>query len=290
MLCESDPDTATNNPAYLWTAAVNNDGTAKLTNKTGKTLCWNEWAYRASSTPTANTNFRYNNGKLSIFVDFGNWSDTFYPIEDANTYSNLTQSNFCFYNTADENQAVLFTLQTIAAPPPTQPEPEPEPDGEPFRDFYITNTPVGDAVVSLKVNKVWDLGNLGSASDYEESGVQMTLLANGEDSGLSCTLSLRNGWSYTFTDLPMFDSSGNEIAYTVREEDLDPAWRAEYGPITGMQPAYETTVTNVHRETVQLPSTGSFGRQGYVMLGLSIMLGGLGWYCRKKREEERGEC
>ena len=104
---------------------------------------------------------------------------------------------------------------------------------------------------------------------------------------LLCTLSLRNGWSYTFTDLPMFDSSGNEIAYTVREEDLDPAWRAEYGPVTGLQPAYETTVTNVHRETVLLPSTGSFGRQGYVMLGLLIMIGGLGWYSRERRREER---
>ena len=134
---------------------------------------------------------------------------------------------------------------------------------------------------------------LGQQEDYESLSVQMKLLENGEDAGLTGTLNLRNGWTYTFTDLPKFDSDGDEIVYTVEEANLPDQWRAEYGPIIsvgGSETAYTTTVTNVYRETVELPSTGSFGRNGYTMLGLLIMIGSLGWYCGQRRKCERREC
>ena len=118
----------------------------------------------------------------------------------------------------------------------------------------------------------------------------MDLLANGRDAGLSGVLNLRNNWSYTFIDLPKFDSNGDEIVYTVREAETNPIWRVEYGPVTsvnGSQTAYETTVTNVYRAIPMLPETGSFGRQAYIALGLSIMIGGLSWYSRERRREER---
>lgn len=273
----SDTQAVMHNKNFLWTVGVNSNGTITLTNQNGLDLFYDSKSstYQVKA-DAVNVNLTYSAGKLYYIVQSGYWR-TYY-------LGGLNSRNY-FSAPTNVNSALTITPQTVVALPPAS---VPETDGEePIRDFNIINTPVGDAVVSLKVNKVWELGNLGSASDYEEASVRMTLLANGKDSGLSCTLSLRNGWSYTFTDLPMFDSSGNEIAYTVREEDLDPAWRAEYGPITGSQPAYETTVTNVHRETVMLPSTGSFGRQGYVMLGLLIMIGGLSWYSRERRREER---
>jgi len=67
----------------------------------------------------------------------------------------------------------------------------------------------------------------------------------------------------------------------------------QYGPVTPVgnsETAYETIVTNVHHETIELPSTGSFGRYGYIMLGLLIMVSSLGWYCGQRRRCEGGEC
>ena len=79
----------------------------------------------------------------------------------------------------------------------------------------------------------------------------------------------------------------------MEEIDLPDGWRAEYGPVTsigGSDTAYETTVTNVYRMTVELPTTGGIGPYGYITLGLLIMLGSLSWYCGQRRKCERREC
>ena len=60
--------------------------------------------------------------------------------------------------------------------------------------------------------------------------------------------------------------------------------------IGSSETAYETTITNVYRMTAELPSTGSFGRIGYTLLGTLIMIGSLGWYCVQRRKDERRVC
>lgn len=287
LLLQTDQDIAKDNNAYLWTSTVHSDGRITLTTKNGQTLYWDNYALRASAFPGMNKNLYYTDGSLRHYIS--EWNQWQYPVDSTNVPSNVTY-NDCIY-TSNSGTALTFTPQTIAAaqPPPDSGGSDGDAD-EPIRDFRITNTPVGDAVVSLQVNKVWDPGSLGEPPDYEESSVEMILLANGEDAGLRGTLNLRNGWSYTFKDLPMVDSHGKEIVYTVREAEFDPLWRANYGPVipvNGSQTAYETTVTNVYRATVLLPTTGGIGPYGYITLGLAIMLGGLGWYCRQKREDGR---
>ena len=288
LVLEGNQDTAREDNRYLWMAVVHSDGTITLTNKSGQTMYWDNYMLRASSSPGANKKLYYTDGTIQHLISA--WNQWQYPGDSTNVPNNVTY-NFGIYTT-NSGAALPIVPQTLAVTKP--PAPDSGQDGEePVRNFRITNTPVGDATVSLRVNKVWDVGNLGTEEDYEETGVRMELQANGRDAGLSGTLNLRNGWSYTFQDLPMFDSQGNEIAYTVREAEVNAYWRVEYGPVTlvsGSNNAYETTVTNVYRATVQLPSTGSSGPYGYRILGLSIMLGGLGWYCRQKRKDERREC
>lgn len=288
LLLQSDEDTAKDSNAYLWTSTVHSDGRVTLTNKNGQTLYWDSYALRASAFPGTNKNLYYTDGSLRHYIS--EWNQWQYPVDSSNVPSNVTY-NDCIY-TSNSGTALTITPRTITAaqPPPDSGGGDGDAD-EPIRDFRITNTPVGDAVVSLKVNKAWHLGSIGSPPDYTESSVEMMLLANGEDAGLTGTLNLRNGWSYTFENLPMVDSHGKEIVYTVREIEYDHGiWQVEYGPITpinGSQTAYETTVTNVYRSTLELPTTGGIGPYGYITLGLAIMLGGLGWYCRQKREDGR---
>ena len=156
--------------------------------------------------------------------------------------------------------------------------------------FLITNEPVTvENSVSVKVNKAWNTGNFASAKDYEQLVVTMKLLENGKDSGMSANLSLKNGWTYTFKDLPKFDSVGNEIVYSVEEAHISPEWKAEYGEITLEGNLYETTVTNVYRMHYELPQTGGVGIIP-VIIGtfLSVLSGTTLIYknFRKKRGKE----
>jgi len=273
-----------------WVATVHGDGTVTLTNKLGQTLYYDNYTFKASSSPGIYRGLSFANGTMYCFINHGGWSETLYPVDNENVGSNVIY-NGVFYTTGNLAEALAVTPQRVGA---AQPEPEPQPPADDGGDYFrITNIPAGSATVSLRVNKLWDLGNLGTPSQYEESGVQMRLLANGADSGLVATLTLQNGWTHTFTDLPKFDSGGSEIVYTVEEIDLHEFWRIVYGPVTsvnGSQTAYETTVTNVYRATLELPSTGGLGGWGHIILGLLIMIGGLGWYCGLRRKEERRAC
>lgn len=284
---ESSQANAQNSVNTQWIAAVHSDGTVTLTNKAGQTLYYDNYTFRVSSSPGSYSNLTYSDGKLSCFIDHGVWSETLYPVDDDNVPNNVIY-NGVFYTTNNSEQALTITPQLLGG---SEPEPElPTGDGSAYR---ITNTPAGEAAISLLVKKQWDLGNLGEPSQYENLSVQMKLLADGEDAGLVGTLNLRNGWTYTFDALPKYNSSGHEIVYTVEEINLPDEWRVEYGPVTsvgGSETAYETTVTNVYHMSVELPTTGGIGPCGYVMLGVLIMLGALGWYCGQRRKCERREC
>ena len=156
--------------------------------------------------------------------------------------------------------------------------------------FLITNEPVTvENSVSFKVNKAWDTGNFASVKDYEQLVVTMKLLENEKDSGMSANLSLKNGWTYTFKDLPKFDSGGKEIVYSVEEVYISSEWHPEYGEITIDGNRYETTVTNVYRMYYELPQTGGGGIipgiiGGILALGASTAL--IYRTTKKRRKED----
>ncbi len=274
--------------SYQWVATVHSDGTVTLVNKAGHTLYYDNYTFKATLNSGTHNRLGFSGGKLYCYIDHGGWSETQFFVDSNDVPSNI-QYNNVFYTTNDSNQALTVTPILLGAPEPTPPPSTS--DGADF--FRITNIPAGDATVSLKVTKQWDLGGLGNDSLYEEFSVQMQLLADGEDAGLIGTLALRNGWTYTFEDLPKFDSGGREIEYTVEEINLSEDWHVVYGPVTsvgGSETEYETTVTNVYHAGVELPSTGGIGPYGYIMLGALIIIGALGWYCRQRRKCEGREC
>ena len=63
--------------------------------------------------------------------------------------------------------------------------------------------------------KIWkDEDNKGR---YRPSSVTVKLLADGEETGQTATVSETNGWTYEFTGLDRYQE-GKEIAYTVESE------------------------------------------------------------------------
>jgi len=270
-----------------WVATVHSDGTVTLVNKAGHTLFYDNYAFKAAISSGTYNRLGFSGGKLYCYIDHGGWSETQFLVDNDNVPSNV-QYNNVFYSTNDSNQALTITPILLGAPEPTPP-----PSTSEGADFFrITNVPAGDATISLRVIKQWDLGDMGDETLYEELTVAMRLLANGEDAGIVGTLSLRNGWTYTFEDLPKFDISGNEIVYTV-EEEIPIEWHVKYGavlPVWGSETEYETTVTNVYHMGVELPSTGGVGPYGYITLGALIIIGALGWYCGQRRKSEGREC
>ncbi len=156
--------------------------------------------------------------------------------------------------------------------------------------FLITNTPVSEAEkVSFTVEKKWDLGNFATTQTYEQLSVTMKLLSNGVDSGISAELNLKNGWKYSFTELPKYDNNGKEIVYSVEEVFFSKDWRTEYGEIirTGNN-SFETTVTNVYNLGYELPKTGGGGTQFNILGGIFLITVGLA-LIYKRIHKKRGK-
>ena len=285
ILLESSEANAQNDNRTQWTATVHSDGRVTLTNKVGQTLYYDNYTFRVSSSPGTYKNLSFSDGKLFCYIDHGVWGETLYPVDDNNVPSNVTY-NGVFYTTNTGTQALTITPQILQANEPALPSG----NGVYYR---ITNTPAGEATISLKVKKLWDLGSFGDTSQYEGLTIRIKLLADGEYSGIDGTFNLRNDWSYTFESLPKYNSNGHEIKYTVEEAEIPDGWHVEYGPVTSISNSetdYETFVTNVYHMTVELPSTGGFGPYGYILLGVLIMIGSLSLYRGqvRKKEGERG--
>ena len=90
----------------------------------------------------------------------------------------------------------------------------PEVSGDPEQGFTIRNT-YTPGKTSISVTKVWkDLENLyGERPEF----ITIRLLADGNDTGESLTLSEGNGWTDVFTGLDE-ESENGKIVYTVVEE------------------------------------------------------------------------
>ncbi|MBP3647953.1 MAG: Cna B-type domain-containing protein [Clostridia bacterium] len=234
-----------------WVASINGSGDVTLRNEAGQTLYYSNYRFRASSSPPNSAPMTY--------------EDRFF--REGNSYMcNLASDGTL--NAHVRESAVEYIPYRMVEITENMPE-----GGTGFR---ITNTPVGDMeTVSLTVNKEWSLGVLGTAEMYEHLTVTVELMENGEASGMTVDLSLRNGWSHTFQHLPKFDHDGNEISYTVKEAQIDGPWTPHYGEVTadpGVENTYTTVITNVNTLTYMLPETGGHGVQWYTLGGAALMI------------------
>ena len=98
-----------------------------------------------------------------------------------------------------------------------------------------------DEKIDVTVNKVWD--DADNQDGKRPTQVQVTLYANGIDTGVSKVLDANNNWSAAFTDLYRH-YSGKEVVYTVMET-----------PVNGYTAAYKITADNVGNVTIQVKNT-----------------------------------
>ena len=74
---------------------------------------------------------------------------------------------------------------------------------------------------SFSVEKKWVLGSDQNLATNKPDKVTVSVLKNGvKDDNLTVVLSQENGWKASFSNLPKEDADGNEIVYTVSEEEL----------------------------------------------------------------------
>ena len=84
----------------------------------------------------------------------------------------------------------------------------------------VTNTfTVPDEKIEVQVNKVWE--DNSNANGKRPASIKYVLTGNGltKDQTVSGNTSTNDNWSYKFTDLPKYDAQGNEIVYTVAEQE-----------------------------------------------------------------------
>lgn len=251
-----DEQTAKASAEARWKASDSGNNQFTLTNEAGRTMFYASSCFQAAVNPNVNTPVMYRDNDI---VYNGSYMG---PLTDGVMYTAWSY---------DSRLKVTLLREVV------------ETTSTPLGDnsYLITNTPVTEAqTVSVKVTKAWDLGTLGTESMYKGLNVDVKLLENGIDTGLTVNLSLRNNWTDTFTWLPRYDEDGNEIVYTVEEVPIDGPWSAEYGEVTlvaGTQNQYETTITNVCNLTYILPETGGSGTYQYkigavLMMVLSALL------------------
>jgi len=280
-----DEATAKQSTLAQWTVTTGSGG-YKFTNKANQTITFyynngNPTDFFASTGGETNAAKQYfrssvSSGQIRLYYD----ASTDYYL----TASMNSSGKFGYSSSA--SSALLFTPMTMSRTSTTEPR-------EAEQSYQIINTPL-ETETSLTVTKEWDIKGGDDPSLYEKSQVTVKLFANGKDTGRTVTLNLKNGWEDTFRGLPYQDEEGAVIRYTVEEIWDKPFWSIDYGEIQtsgGSQPTYSTRITNTyHPGGPELPTTGSFARIGYTLLGSLIMVGSLGWYCVQRRKDERRVC
>ena len=131
---------------------------------------------------------------------------------------------------------------------------------------------LNDACVTLTIDKVW----VAKGHAHPQS-VRVNLLANGKVYGETLILSSRNDWSVTVT-VPMYDSNGKEIKYTINEVSR----------IANYKPSYDgLTVYNTYTPGY-VPKTGDESNLGLwigIMGACAVCTGGVLVLLRKRKQE-----
>ena len=94
---------------------------------------------------------------------------------------------------------------------------------------------------SITINKYWDDGN--TKLDLRPSSVTFDAFpGNSNTSAGNCTVSISNSWSCTINNLPIYDNSGNEIQYVIKERNAPKAYAAD--PVTVPSGGESVSITN----------------------------------------------
>jgi len=130
--------------------------------------------------------------------------------------------------------------------------------------FKITNRPVADEnQTSLTVTKIWTdrdgVTPFANQQLYETASVPVKLqvrTAGNEqyvDTGQTAALSLRTQWKHTFTALPIKNTDGEELEYTVVEDMESDDWTPQIQVTKASDGTFHAEVNNVYSRTVSIP-------------------------------------
>ena len=86
--------------------------------------------------------------------------------------------------------------------------------GDQENGFVITNVPT----ISIPVKKVWD--DSGDNDGKRPESITIELLSNDEKTGKTIVLDDDNGWKGSFDGIERFDGDGEEIEYSVSEQEV----------------------------------------------------------------------
>ena len=78
----------------------------------------------------------------------------------------------------------------------------------------LTNTKTDETVI-VKGTKTWE--DKDNAYGIRPDEIEISLYADGEDTGLDATASEETEWTYEFEEQPKYDEDGSLIEYTIKE-------------------------------------------------------------------------
>ena len=173
--------------------------------------------------------------------DTNNWTYTFtdLPKYDANGQEIVYTAS---EEEADTDDLKFYTNDSIT--------------GDMISGYTITNTfTVPDERIELTVNKVWE-DNSTQAQRRPETIVINVKAENADNNDPEAVidtyeLNIETETSHTFTDLPKYNSQGNEIQYTVEEQEKNPGDLHFYTTSVG-------TVENTEENTKEVTITNTF--------------------------------
>lgn len=148
-------------------------------------------------------------------------NDFSYVLGAANDYFLLTNNHTGDANAQTAQTFYLYKFVPVSGPSAT-----------------ITNTKITE-VTSLKVNKNWSDKN--NEAGKRPVSIQVELLKNGKETGITAELSDENDWTYTFEKLPKLDERGKEIRYSAKECSVPEGYTSSI--ITGTVDGTEEKIT-----------------------------------------------
>ena len=126
--------------------------------------------------------------------------------------------------------------------------------------YTVTNTfEVPNDTIEIPVTKVWD----DNSNFAGKRPISVTVKLTGSD-GTEKEQELNNShtvdnninvWTYTFTELPKYDSLGNEVVYTLNEENVDSIFYTEQNTVVDQESKTVTNTFEVPGDTIEVPVT-----------------------------------
>ena len=93
--------------------------------------------------------------------------------------------------------------------------------GVEYGEVLLENEEVPDEKIEINVNKTWEDNN--NASNKRPTSIKYVLSGNNQtqEQVVSGNRTTDANWNYKFTNLPKYNAQGNEITYTVEEQEVN---------------------------------------------------------------------